>query len=80
MSTGGGATCLYGKKPSDFAYTATPTPTAAGADDLMDFAVMHSALLNCGFDESETTNLYELLAGLLHLGNVRIDTFITRFM
>jgi len=37
---------------------------------------MHSALLNCGFDESETTNLYELLAGLLHLGNVGINKYI----
>jgi len=33
---------------------------------------MHSAVLNCGFDESETSNFYEVLAGLLHLGNVRI--------
>jgi len=41
---------------------------------------MHSALLNCRFDESEKTNLYELLAGLLHLGNVRIDTYIIRYI
>jgi len=39
-------------------------------------SVVHSALLNCGFHQSETTNLYELLAGLLHLGNVRINKYI----
>jgi len=37
---------------------------------------MLPALLNCRFDASETTNLYELLAGLLHLGNVRVYKYM----
>ncbi|KAI1437262.1 putative myosin MYO2 [Xylaria sp. CBS 124048] len=47
-------------------------PTIDGVDDEAEFAATKSSLKTIGVDESQQAGIFNLLAGLLHLGNVKI--------
>lgn len=44
--------------------------TIDGVDDAAEFAHLRKALKGCGISEEMQENIYEVLAGLLHLGNI----------
>jgi len=48
------------------------TPTIDGVDDKAEFAATKASLKTIGVDESQQNEIFRLLAGLLHLGNVVI--------
>ncbi|KAK3378172.1 putative myosin MYO2 [Podospora didyma] len=48
------------------------TPTIDGVDDKAEFNATKQSLKTIGVSESEQTETFRLLAGLLHLGNVKI--------
>ncbi|KAI2643477.1 putative myosin MYO2, partial [Xylaria nigripes] len=47
-------------------------PTIDGVDDEAEFAATKSSLKTIGVDETQQAGIFNLLAGLLHLGNVKI--------
>ncbi|KAI3323126.1 P-loop containing nucleoside triphosphate hydrolase protein [Xylariaceae sp. AK1471] len=47
-------------------------PVIDGVDDKAEFLATKSSLKTIGVDESQQTGIFNLLAGLLHLGNVKI--------
>lgn len=47
-------------------------PTIDGVDDKAEFEATKSSLKTIGVDESQQSEIFKLLAGLLHLGNVKI--------
>ena len=48
------------------------TPTIDGVDDKAEFNATRASLKTVGVDEASQTEIFRLLAGLLHLGNVKI--------
>jgi len=48
------------------------TPTIDGVDDKAEFAATKASLKTIGVDENQQNEIFRLLAGLLHLGNVVI--------
>ncbi|KAI0840192.1 putative myosin MYO2 [Hypoxylon sp. FL0890] len=48
------------------------SPTIDGVDDKAEFLATKSSLKTIGVDESQQSGIFNLLAGLLHLGNVKI--------
>src|SRR3569833_2767988 len=48
------------------------TPTIDGVDDKAEFLATKASLKTIGVDESQQNEIFKLLAGLLHLGNVKI--------
>ncbi|CAK7567648.1 MAG: Myosin type-2 heavy chain 1 [Sporothrix epigloea] len=48
------------------------TPTIDGVDDKAEFLATKASLKTIGIDEAEQDDIFKLLAGLLHLGNVKI--------
>ncbi|CAK7204161.1 Myosin type-2 heavy chain 1 [Sporothrix eucalyptigena] len=48
------------------------TPTIDGVDDKAEFMATKASLKTIGIDEAEQDDIFKLLAGLLHLGNVKI--------
>ncbi|KAK3399014.1 putative myosin MYO2 [Sordaria brevicollis] len=48
------------------------TPTIDGVDDKAEFNATKASLKTIGVDEGKQTEIFKLLAGLLHLGNVKI--------
>ncbi|CAK7267929.1 Myosin type-2 heavy chain 1 [Sporothrix epigloea] len=48
------------------------TPTIDGVDDKAEFLATKTSLKTIGIDEAEQDDIFKLLAGLLHLGNVKI--------
>lgn len=48
------------------------TPTIDGVDDKAEFNATKQSLKTIGVDEAQQTEIFKLLAGLLHLGNVKI--------
>ncbi len=48
------------------------TPTIDGVDDKAEFMATKASLKTIGVDESQQSEIFRLLAGLLHLGNVKI--------
>ncbi|RYO79871.1 hypothetical protein DL766_000943 [Monosporascus sp. MC13-8B] len=47
-------------------------PTIDGVDDKAEFVATKKSLSTIGVDESQQAGIFKLLAGLLHLGNVKI--------
>ncbi|KAI0885232.1 putative myosin MYO2 [Annulohypoxylon maeteangense] len=48
------------------------SPTIDGVDDKAEFLATKSSLKTIGVDETQQSGIFNLLAGLLHLGNVKI--------
>ncbi|KAI0167060.1 putative myosin MYO2 [Hypoxylon sp. FL1284] len=48
------------------------SPTIDGVDDKAEFMATKSSLKTIGVDEAQQSGIFNLLAGLLHLGNVKI--------
>ncbi|KAJ9157066.1 Class v myosin [Coniochaeta hoffmannii] len=48
------------------------TPTIDGVDDKAEFAATRQSLKTIGVSDEQQTEVFRLLAGLLHLGNVKI--------
>jgi len=48
------------------------TPTIDGVDDKAEFNATRQSLKTIGVNENQQTEVFKLLAGLLHLGNVKI--------
>ncbi|CAK7240475.1 MAG: Myosin type-2 heavy chain 1 [Sporothrix thermara] len=48
------------------------TPTIDGVDDKAEFLATKASLKTIGIDDAEQDDIFRLLAGLLHLGNVKI--------
>ncbi|KAK4193089.1 putative myosin-2 [Podospora australis] len=48
------------------------TPTIDGVDDKAEFKATKQSLTTIGVSEAEQSEIFKLLAGLLHLGNVKI--------
>ncbi|KAI5862838.1 putative myosin MYO2 [Durotheca rogersii] len=48
------------------------SPTIDGVDDKAEFLATKSSLKTIGVDEAQQSGIFNLLAGLLHLGNVKI--------
>lgn len=48
------------------------TPTIDGVDDKAEFFATKASLKTIGIDEEQQNGIFKLLAGLLHLGNVKI--------
>ncbi|KAI1096852.1 putative myosin MYO2 [Rostrohypoxylon terebratum] len=48
------------------------SPTIDGMDDKAEFIATKSSLKTIGVDETQQSGIFNLLAGLLHLGNVKI--------
>jgi len=48
------------------------SPTVDGVDDKAEFEALKKALLVIGVDDSQQSEIFKLLAALLHLGNVKI--------
>lgn len=48
------------------------TPTIDGVDDKAEFAATRQSLKTIGVTDAQQTEVFRLLAGLLHLGNVKI--------
>jgi hypothetical protein len=42
-------------------------------DDFMDFQRLRGALASIGIDKNEQLGLFQLLAGILHLGNIEFE-------
>ena len=57
----------------NFRYTSQGAcPTIDGVDDLADFHETRRALSLLGFSEEQQADMFRILAGVLHLGNVKI--------
>jgi len=65
-------TCNLGNA-SKYNYTKTTTSTRS-IDDSKDFKVMDSAMSKVGVKGERKQNLYNMVAGVLHLGNVEFET------
>eukprot|EP01104_Vermistella_antarctica_P015634 TRINITY_DN517_c0_g1_i4.p1 TRINITY_DN517_c0_g1~~TRINITY_DN517_c0_g1_i4.p1 ORF type:complete len:1377 (+),score=632.44 TRINITY_DN517_c0_g1_i4:234-4364(+) len=50
------------------------TTTIDGVDDSADFAHVRSAMTLCQIDDEQQENIFGLLSGLLHLGNIKFTT------
>ena len=62
---------LYLGSPDDFYYTCQgEAPEIDGVDDTKEFKATQSAFKLLGFKNNEQQNIYKILAGILHLGNV----------
>ncbi|XP_023346173.1 unconventional myosin-Va, partial [Eurytemora carolleeae] len=48
-------------------------PDIPNVDDLKEFRKTHESFKLLGFSETDTTNIYRILAGILHLGNIGIQ-------
>jgi myosin-5 len=62
--------------PSSFAYLSGGGPksvTISGVDDAHEFRETQKALSTVGLPTDEQKDIWKILAGLLHLGNVKID-------
>ena len=58
----------------DYIYTNQGNnPTIDNVDDEKEFGKTHEALKLLGFSEEDAKNIYKILAGILHLGNVKIS-------
>jgi len=58
----------------DYIYTNQGNnPTIDNVDDEKEFGKTHEALKLLGFSEDDVKNIYKILAGILHLGNVKIS-------
>lgn len=50
------------------------TPTIDGVDDKAEFLATKASLKTIGIEEAEQDDIFRLLAGLLHLGNIKIGS------
>ena len=58
----------------DFFYTSQgEDPDIDGVDDLKEFKSTQDAFKLLGFSSKEQQNIYKILAGILHLGNVPFE-------
>jgi len=63
---------LNGKQPSDFMYTSlSGTTWVDSIDDDNDFIAMDGAMPNCGLNDLERTECYNVLGSLLFLSNIK---------
>jgi myosin-5 len=60
--------------PESFHYTnQSDTTTIDGVDDAADYLELTEAMDHCGFSTEEVHTVFQLLAGILHLGNVAYE-------
>ncbi len=60
--------------PDDFHYTSQgENPEIDGVDDLQEFYTTQDAFKLLGFSSAVQTNIFRILAGILHLGNVPFE-------
>ena len=71
---GKGCAQLKGKGPLDFMYTSlSGTNWVDAIDDVEDFHEFHRAMPNCGLNDEEHQEVYNVLGALLHISNVKYE-------
>lgn len=62
------------KHPDEFFYlNQGEAPDIDGVDDLKEFLATQEAFRLLGFNQKDQSNIFKILAGILHLGNVEIE-------
>lgn len=56
-----------------FNYLRYQSPCIANISDADDFSITKKCMLSIGIDEKDQNYIYELLGGILHLGNIDFD-------
>ncbi|KAJ1999370.1 class II myosin, partial [Coemansia thaxteri] len=64
---------LIDKGPEGYAFTKRCRQTIQGVDDRADFETLVSAMTTTGFRPEEQTDLFRIIAAILHLGNVQFQ-------
>ncbi|KAL3932462.1 MAG: hypothetical protein SGPRY_000692 [Prymnesium sp.] len=65
--------CLAGKRAQDFVYSSqSGTTQIVDVDDAEVFDGVDKGLKSCGFSDDDRKSLYEVVAALLYIGNVRM--------
>lgn len=65
---------LFLSSPEDFYYTSQgQDPEINGVDDMKEFMATQDAFKLLGFSAKEQANIFRILAGILHLGNVAFE-------
>jgi len=60
--------------PDHYHYTKQGGVTRVdGINDKLDFKSVNSALRTLGFSENETTTIWDIIAGILHIGNITLN-------
>lgn len=63
---------LHLAEPEDFFYTCQgEDPQIEGVDDLKEFMYTRDAFKLLGFSAKEQASIFKIMAGILHLGNVK---------
>ena len=66
---------LHLASPDDFFYTSQgDAPEIDGVNDVKEFLATQAAFKLLGFSNKEQSNIYKILSGILHLGNVPFES------
>ena len=66
-------------RPQDYVYlNQSGVDTVASMDDVKEYNTTREALGVIGFDDDEKKGIFEILASILHIGNLEFDTFKTQ--
>ncbi|KAJ1676062.1 class II myosin, partial [Spiromyces aspiralis] len=65
---------LIDNGPDGYAFTKQGKKTIRGVDDEAEFKLLVSALTTTGFTPDEQFNLFRIIAAILHLGNIQVQS------